>query len=301
LIDAGGEEQLRPYRAWLLLALCNLFWAGNYVIGKYVVAEMTPLWMTTIRWSFALLLLFPLAHFLERPNWKQAFQKWFLLATMGLFGAVAYNVTLYAALQETSSTSAAFVQALNPAVLVIFSLVFFRDRIRWLQTVGLLLSLVGVLVLLCKGDWRVFVNAEYNRGDLLMLVAVTVWSIYTMLSKKASEIPPITATAVSILFSVIFLLPFALVQGLDLSNLTSVGMMGMLYIVLFPSVGSYILWNLGVRAIGPSQAGVFLHLIPLFTALISLLLGQTLTMSQVLGGVLILIGVFFTTWEKRFG
>lgn len=281
-----------------MLVFCNLFWAGNYVFGKYVVAEMSPLWMTAIRWTVAMLLLVPLAHFLERPRWREiVLTRWQPLLAMGMLGAVAYNVALYAALQYTSSTSAAFVQALNPAMLAVFAILFFRDRIRGVQAAGFVLSLAGVMVLLCKGDWQVLVQAEYNRGDLLMLVAVTVWSVYTILSKKVADIPPITATAVSTVFSVALLVPLALTQEFDASQITGVGMAGMLYIVLFPSVGSYILWNLGVRAIGPSQAGVFLNLIPLFTALITLLLGQTITMAQVLGGLLILAGVTLT--QKR--
>jgi drug/metabolite transporter (DMT)-like permease len=126
-----------------------------------------------------------------------------------------------------------------------------------------------------------------------------VWTVYTILSKKASDIPPITATAVSTFFSVLFLIPFAVAQGIDISKITSNGMLGMLYIVLFPSVGSYILWNIGVRAIGPSQAGVFLNFIPLFTALISLLLGQTITLAQALGGLLILSGVSLSNRGER--
>ncbi|MBL0388230.1 DMT family transporter [Tumebacillus sp. ITR2] len=287
------------YKAWLILVLCNLFWAGNYIFGKYVVAEMTPLWMTTARWLGALVLLVPLAQIFERPQWKQVFRHWFLLLCMGLLGSVMYNFTLYEALQFTSSTSAAFVQALNPAVLVVFAMIFLRERLQGKQWAGLLVSLVGVVVLLCKGDWNVLLQAEYNRGDLLMVVAVVVWSVYTLLSKKASGIPPIAATAVSTFFSVVVMLPFALAQGFDASKLTSVGMMGMAYIVLFPSVGSYILWSVGVRAIGPSQAGVFLNFIPLFTALISLLLGQSITFSQVLGGGLILLGVYFTSRRQE--
>jgi drug/metabolite transporter (DMT)-like permease len=290
------------YRAWLLLILCNLFWAGNYVFGKFVVAEMTPLWMTFVRWLAALLLLVPLAHFIERPAWKQVLRRWRLLLAMGFLGAVVYNFTLYAALQDTTSTSAAFVQSLNPAILVLLAMFFLREKINSKQMIGFALSLAGVLVLLSKGDWGVLVRADYNRGDLLMLFAVVIWSIYSILSKKASDIPPITATAVSTFFSVIILLPFALAQGIDTTTITSVGVLGMAYIVLFPSIGSYILWNVGIRAIGPSQAGVFLNFIPLFTALISLLLGQPITMAQTLGGLLILVGVFFTTkvaQEKR--
>ncbi|KEO82310.1 DMT family transporter [Tumebacillus flagellatus] len=118
------------------------------------------------------MLLVPMAHFVERPHWRVVLRRWPLLLCMGLTGSLLYKFTLYEALQFTSATSAAFVQALNPAVLVLFAMIFLRERLHGKQTTGLVVSLIGVLVLLSKGDWNVLLAADYNRGDLLMVAAL---------------------------------------------------------------------------------------------------------------------------------
>lgn len=283
------------YKAWLLLIFCNLFWAGNYVFGGYVVQEMTPLWMTFSRWVLAILLLFPIAHFFEKPVWRDAFKSWRPLFVMGVLGVIGYNVVLYLALSYTSATNASLVNALNPAVLVLFSMLFLRERLSKRQGAGLVVSLVGVLVILTQGNLLHIFQTAYNSGDLLMILAVLVWTFYSIISKKLSGVPPITATAISALFGVLLLVPFALYQGIDVSEISSFGLIGILYMALFPSVGSYMLWNIAVRHTGAGKAGISMNLIPVFTVLISLMLGESVTLVQLTGGLLVFLGVYLTT------
>jgi drug/metabolite transporter (DMT)-like permease len=286
-------ERLKA-RAWLMLVLCNLFWAGNYVSGKYVVAELSPLWITILRWLLALLFLYPIAHFVERPDWKAAVRSWKKLLLMGLLGVVGYNLVLYAALEITTPTSAALVQSLNPALLVLFAAIFLGERVSRWQTAGFVLSLIGVLVILSKGHLGTLLQADFNGGDLLMLIDVLIWTAYSIFSKKLTGVPPITATAISTTFSVALLLPFGLVQGVP-TEFGSTATWGVLYMALFPSVCSYIFWNLSVRIVGPSEAGVFMNLIPFFTAVITILLGEAVTGAQISGGLLVVAGVLLTT------
>lgn len=286
---------MSKYRAWLLLVLCNLFWAGNYVFGKYVIAEMTPLWITFSRWVLALFLLFPIARFFEKPDWKKAGKAWFPLLTMAIFGVIGFNLLLYSALEYTSATNAALVSALNPGVIVLFSIFLLREKITKLQSAGLVLSLLGVFVILTKGHLGQIFHVEYNRGDLLMIASVLVWTLYSVVGKRAAGIPPITATAVSTLYAVLLMAPFAFLQGIDIEKIGPLAVTGILYMVIFPSVGSFVFWNMSVRAIGASQAGVFLNLIPVFTAAVSAMLGEAITAAQVWGGLFVFAGVYLTT------
>ncbi|WP_200760750.1 DMT family transporter [Effusibacillus dendaii] len=282
-------------KAFLLLVLANLFWAGNYVFGKYVIAQMTPLWMTFSRWLLALIVLLPIACLIEKPDWKQVGRAWLPLLGMALLGVIGYNILLYSSLFYTSSTNAALVNSLNPALIVLFSVLLLREKIKAVQVGGFVLSLFGVIVILTQGHVLQIFHTEFNKGDLLMLAAILVWTFYSILGRRLSSIPPVTATAVSAVFAVILMLPVALYQGIDLAKIGPLAVIGMLYIVLFPSIGSFVFWNMAVREVGPSRSGIFLNLIAVFTALISVILGEKLTAPQSIGGLLVIAGVCLTS------
>lgn len=286
---------MNKYKVWLLLIICNLFWAGNYVFGKYVTADVTPLWITFSRWVLACFILFPIAHFRERPEWKQVRKSWVSLLVMGILGIICYNIAVYSALNYTSSTNAALVNSLTPGTIALFSVILLKEKISKLQAVGVLVSLLGVLVVLTQGNLMKLFQMEYNKGDLIMLIAVVAWTLYSIIGRRLSNIPPITATAVSALFSTILLAPFAITQGIDVSQISLLALVGILYIVIFASVCSFIFWNMSIRQIGASKAGIFLNLMPVFTALISWILGDKITGAQIGGGLFVFIGVYLTT------
>lgn len=279
------------HRAWWLLFFCNLFWAGNFVFGKYVVTVLSPLWLTFARWVLALIVLIPLAILMEKPDAKQVARQWLPLLLMGLFGVIGYNLFLYSALEYTSATNAALVAALNPGVIVLFSFFLLREKITGLQGVGFLVSLLGVIVVLTRGNLGQLLHMEYNRGDLLAIGAVLVWTFYSIIGRRVKGVAPITATASSTVLAVLMMLPFAIWQGVDLTAMQPLAITGFFYIVLFPSIFSFVFWNTSVRALGANKAGITLNLIPVFTAIISVLLGESITASQIWGGLLVFLGV----------
>lgn len=282
---------MKHSRIWLLLFLCNLFWAGNYVFGKYVITMLSPLWLTFSRWVLALVVLIPLACLMEKPDWKQLGKQWLPLAFLGLTGVIGYNLFLYSALVHTSATNAALVTALNPGVIVLFSFFFLREKITAVQAAGFLLSLLGVLVVLTRGELMQIFAASYNTGDLLTLGAVLVWTLYSIMGRKIKGVKPITATAASTLLAVVMLLPFAIGQEVDFAALDGLAITGLVYIVLFPSIFSFMFWNMAVREVGANKAGISLNLIPVITAVISVVLGEGISGSQVWGGLLVITGV----------
>jgi drug/metabolite transporter (DMT)-like permease len=286
---------MSKYRVWLLLVLCNLFWAGNYVFGKFVVSEMTPVGLTFTRWLFASVILLGIAHFWEKPQWREVARNWPSLIGLAVFGIAAYNSLLYYALNFTSPTNASLVNSFTPGLIAVVSAVYLREKVSRIQGFGISVSFLGVLVIMTKGNLLQVFAAQYNTGDLLMILAVVAWTIYSMIGRKLIAVPPITSTALSGMIAAVIMAPFALSQGLDLSNLSAVAAAGVAYITIFPSVCSFIFWNIGVREIGASKAGVFLNLNPVFTAAMSLALGQTITTVQILGGLLVFLGVYITT------
>lgn len=293
---------MNKYRVWLLLVLCNLFWAGNYVFGKFVVAEMVPINITFTRWLFASVILIGIAHFAEKPKWSEVLKEWPLLTGLAIFGIVGYNSLLYYSLNFTSPTNASLVNAFNPGLIAVASAVYLREKLSRLQVLGILVSFLGVFVIMTGGNLLQIFAVHYNRGDLFMIVAIVMWTFYSIIGKKLTAIPPVTSTAVSGLIAVIIMAPFAITQGIDFTGLSTLAVTGIAYITIFPTICSFIFWNIGVREIGPGRAGVFLNLNPVFTAVISWAIGEKVTAVQVLGGLLVFLGVYITTGmlEKHF-
>lgn len=288
-----GEDVIMRERIFLILA--TLFWAGNYVFGKYVVAEMSPLWITFARWFLSLAFLIPISYWIERPNYREIFKRsWLPLSVMGILGIIGYNLLLYGALEYTSPLNASLVNALNPAMMVVFSYFILKERMTFINVIGFAISLVGVLLILTDGHLELVFQTSYNLGDLMMMGANLVWVFYSIIGKRLA-VPPITATACSALLSVFFLLPFLFLYPFDITQLSATGITGIIYMWLFPSVCSFIFWNMSVKKVGPSHAGVYLNLITVFTAIITIILGEKIAASQAIGGVLVLFGVYFAT------
>jgi drug/metabolite transporter (DMT)-like permease len=285
---------LAKYRAWLLLFLCNAFWGGNYVAAKYVIQDISPFWTILIRWGIAVIFLIPLSFFLEKPNMKLIRKAFFPLAAMGAIGVIAFSFLSYAALEYTSPINVAFEETLIPAFIFVFSISFLREKFSVIQTVGLCISCLGVLIVLTNGELQRILELNFNRGDLLMLLADLVWVVYVMIGKKI-KIPPITTTAFSSLFGVLMMIPFLFTQEIYLDHFNLLNISEILYMAIFAGILGFLFWNMGVRTIGATQAGVFMNFIPIFTVIIMSVLGESMTVGQIGGGLIIVLGVYLTT------
>ncbi|MFB6611911.1 DMT family transporter [Agromyces sp. NPDC056379] len=279
-------------RAYLALTLASLFWAGNYISGEMVTAEISPVSLTFWRWAFAALPLLVLAWAIERPDWRGVVREWpwhLLLSVLGLTG---YTLFLYTALGLTGAVTASVISAINPATIALAAAIFLHERLRGVQIVGLVVAFLGVTVVLTGGDVLAVLRQGFRIGDLLVVGAVIVWSAYVIVSRRLAT-PPITATAVQAVIAVVTMLPLVAVVGVALPT-SAGGIAGLAYIVIFPSMLGYALWNLGAAAVGPARAGIFLNLLPVFTVLIALVLGQSIEPVAIAGGALVLLGVYLT-------
>ncbi len=288
---------MKHAKVYLFLVLANLFWAGNFVFGAMVVTQISPVSLTFIRWLCASVLLVPLAWLIERVSWRRALAEWRLHALQSALGLVGFTLFVYWALGFTTPVSAAVISATNPAMIALAAAMFLGDRLAASRIVGLVLSFAGVLVVLSGGSVARILESGFNPGDLLIVAAVLVWTAYSLIGRRVKT-PPVTATAVQAVFAIVLMLPLVLAFGVQLPT-DAAGFTGLAYIILFPSVASYALWNIGAGRIGPARAGVFLNLLPVFTVLISVLLGAELSPAHLVGGVLVLAGVYLTSRRKR--
>lgn len=280
----------------------TLFWAGNYVVGAAAVRELSPVSLTALRWAIAALPLVVIAQLVERPDWRAALRTWRRQLMLAVVGMIGYALLVYSALQHTSSVNASLVNALNPALIALLAAALARSAPSRRAVAGMLLALVGVLVVLTRGRVETLLSLQFNAGDLLMLGAITVWSIYTVIGRaNAGSVPPITATAIQAVLSAAVMAPFALAGQVHWPR-TGPGTLALLFIALFPSLGAYLLWNLGLRRLpaeSAGAAGVYMNLITVFTVAINAVLGYRIGAAQLVGGALVLGGVLLVHRTRR--
>ncbi|MGO3886824.1 MAG: DMT family transporter [Mycetocola sp.] len=289
---------MRTGKNYVFLVLANLFWAGNFLFGAVVVQETSPLLLTFLRWLFALVPIVLLALVLERPNWRAALREWPAHLVQSALGLIGFCLFTYLALQYTTPVNAALISAINPVLIAVTAALLARERPSRGLVIGLAVSLVGTVLLVTKGDIGSFVSGGGDhRGELAMIGAIICWALYTVRG-RALTTPPVTASAVQTLFAVVLLAPFALTQ-LDGFALSGAGWTGLLYISIFPSVLSLVLWNVAVRALGAGRSGIYLNLLPIFTAVIGIAIGIAVAPMQIVGGVIVLVGVWLSTRRPR--
>lgn len=279
------------------LVAAALFWAGNYIVGHAAVAVMNPASLVLLRWAVALIPLIILAQVLEKPRWREQGKNWRWHLVLGLLGLAGYTLLLYAALTQTSALNASLINAVNPALIMLASVLVLRERLTGIGVVGIAVALLGVVIVLTDGRFGAVFAGGLGSGDLLMVAAIVCWTAYTIVGRKAPAMPSITSVAIQAAIVVVLLIPVVAVTGLTLPTDLN-GTLSLLYIALFPSILSYIFWNRGLKSFAPGQAGVFLNLITVFTVVIAVLLGQALTGPQILGGLLVLAGVVLTSVRR---
>lgn len=284
-------------KASLCLVLATLFWSGNYVVGEAAVASMAPLELTFWRWALAAVPLLLLAQFIEKPDWRAVLRRWPVLLVLSALGMSGYTLLLYGALGYTSAMNASLITAANPALIVVMAVVLLGERTTRLGWLGICLGLLGVLLVLTRGELQRLLSFTMNTGELLMIGAIIVWGFYTIIARRL-KLPAIAATAVQVVMATVSLAPFALALNVQFPDTPAEGW-SLAYIAVFPSLGAYLLWNLALKSTPPGTAGNYLNLMVVFTAAITVALGTPLTLVQVIGGLMVIAGVLLTGIKGR--
>ena len=285
--------------AYLLLTLLALFWAGNQVLGRAVAGHIPPVALSFLRWSLAALFLLPFALPHLKRDWPVVRQNWKFLSILGIMGCGAFNTLQYIGLNFTTALNALVLNSTAPVLIALACVFLFRDRMTYKQVIGTIISLVGVLVVISHGSLDVLLHMTLNRGDLLILFGMLITAIYTAYLRLRPDIHWLTFLFVQFLASGVFNLPLVLVEstvfGLTLQP-TLLTLLTVLYVSIFPSIIGFICYTRGVELIGGVRAGIFLHLVPFFGALMAIgLLGEPLALFHITGFMLILSGVALTS------
>lgn len=280
--------------AYLLMALTALFWAGNFVIGRGVHEHIPPIALAWTRWVLATLIILPFAYTHIRREWRIIRRNLPILFFFGTVGVGAFNTLSYSGLNYTTALNALVLQSSGPILIVLVSFLIFGDRISLRQGIGISLSVTGVLSMVARGDLSAFSGFAFNKGDLLILVALILWGLYTAFLRKRPVIHWLSFIGVTFAIGALVNTPFFIWEHitarqmvLDVPTLLSIG-----YVSIFPSILAYICFNRGVELIGSNRAGVCLHLVPLFGAILAIaLLGEEPQAYHLIGISFILAGV----------
>ena len=290
-------------RAYIFLILTTLFWSGNFIVGKAAsLYEIPPFTLNFYRWMFAWIILAPftLKEIAAKKNYILENIK--LITILGITSITIFNSIVYYSLNFTQVISGVLMISTIPVMIIIFCWLFKIEKTNFYQILGVIFSLSGVLVIITKADLVVLLNLNFNKGDLWMVVAMFSWAMYSaLLKKKKFELSQLSLLQIIISAGLIFLLPAYLIE-LALGYRVSIHLPFILtlsYVVLFPGLASFIFWIKGISIIGSNRSGIFLHLMPIFSTILAMLIfKEKFMIYHLIGAILIVVGIILSSRTK---
>ena len=297
-----------PSRHWianqpyLLLSITSLCWAGNAIVGRLAAGHIPPVTLSFLRWSFAFLIILPFAWKHLQRDWGAIRAGLGMMILLSVTGIGAFNTMQYWALEHTQALNTLLLQSAGPLFVAMWSLALLGVRLTLAQAGGIVLSLAGVLVILLHGDLTTLKNIEFNRGDLIFILALAMFGLYSVLSLKRPEIHGLSFVGFTFGAGAACLIPLLIwelvarpVMQLDTANLLT-----LFYVAVFPSTLAYLCFNRGVQLIGANRAAPFFHVIPVFGAAMAIMfLGERPQAFHVVGFALVLTGVFVASRKSK--
>ncbi len=282
----------QPY---LLLSITALCWAGNAIVGRLAAGHIPPVSLSFLRWSLAFLVILPFAWQHLTHDWPAIRRHLGIMIFLSIIGIGAFNTLQYWALEHTQALNTLLLQSAGPLIVAVWSLLLFGVRLTLAQTFGVLLSLSGVLVILLHGDLTTLRNIEFNKGDLIFTVALIIFGLYSVLSRKRPDIHGLSFVAFTFGAGAACLIPLFIWElfARPVMQINTANLLSLLYVALFPSTLAYLCFNRGIQLIGANRAAPFFHVVPVFGTVMSIIfLGEHPQLFHFLGFALVLTGVF---------
>ena len=292
---AASPGHWLSHQPYLLLCITALCWAGNAIVGRLAAGHIPPVTLSFLRWSLAFLLILPFAWKHLVKDWPAIRGKLGLMVLLSITGIGCFNTLQYWALEYTQALNTLLLQSAGPLIVAIWSLVLLGVRLTIAQAIGVLLSMTGVLVILLHGDLTTLSSIEFNKGDLIFIVALAIFGLYSVLTLKRPAIHGLSFVAFTFGCGAACLVPLWIwelvsrpVMTLDAKNLAA-----LFYVAVFPSTLAYLCFNRGVQLIGANRAAPFFHVVPVFGSVMAIVfLGERPQLFHVIGFALVLAGVY---------
>lgn len=300
-------QWLQPFLSWfysqpyLLLLMTSLFWAGNAIASRMAPPEVSPFIIVFCRWALVATLLCVLNRHAVKEAWPVLKPKLPLIAAMATLGFTGFNAIFYVAGHHTTALNIGILQGSIPVIVLVGALIFFATPIRPLQIVGTMITIIGVIVVASAGDLDQLLNLQLNYGDGLMMIACLLYASYTLALKKRPAVSGMVLMTVLAFFALITSIPvlaYELAAG-EARWPTGTGWLIIVYVSLFPSFLAQIFFMRGVELIGPGRAGLFVNLVPVFSAILAIvILDEAFRFYHGLALALVLGGIFIAERKK---
>lgn len=295
MANNGGLAATIWSRAYPLLTVTALFWAGNSIVGRAARDLVPPAALSFWRWTIALALLLPLAWPHLKRDWPAIRANWAIVTLLGALAIGSFNILLYNGLQSTTALNSMLIQSALPALVLIVGALVMGDRTSPRQIAGVLISLVGVLAIIARGDPAMLWGLQLNIGDAIIGGAVLLWALYSVLLRCRPSVHPLSFLAASMVVGIAVIVPFyahELWSGVRIVPKMGSGL-AIAYVSIFPSFLAYLFFNRGVELIGSAATGQYMNVMPLMGAgLAMLFLGERLHPFHVAGLALIVAGIW---------
>jgi drug/metabolite transporter (DMT)-like permease len=291
-------------KAYIMLVCASLFWAGNFIVGKYAfLTDIPPLSLVFYRWTLVWFILLPFTY-KEIIKYKDIiFHNLPLLCLLGFTSVGLFNSFTYLALIHTQVINASLFNAAIPAIIILLCFLFKVEKTNKFQILGLIISVLGIIAIITKLKVDILLSLNFNKGDLIMVGGVLTWGIYsTLLKRKKFTLPLLTLVHVICTLGLISVLPQFLYEytngqviKFDINLVYT-----LIFLALFPSIGSYYCWAGAVSIVGANRAGISLSLIPLFSTIFAIAIyDEKFQFFHLIGAILIILGLFLSNKEIK--
>ena len=285
--------------AIVLLIASSFFWSGNFFSGKVAfLTNLTPFKLSFFRWILALLILLPFTYKQIIIDLDYYRKNIFLMIIISILGVTFFNSFTYISLRSSMVINSTLMASIAPVMMIGFSWLLFRAKTTKLQFAGIILSLIGAFSIILKGNLDNLYNLYFTSGDLWMIAAVISWCLYSVLLKKIdSKTSQLANLEVMIIIGIIFITPFYIFESVNSTFLptSQLDFVIISYVAVFASIVAFFSWNKGVSIIGPNRASLFLHLIPVFSAVWAItFLDEKFAFFHIIGVIFILSGIILS-------
>ena len=285
--------------AYVLLVLAVFFWAGNFIVGKFATLfQIPPLTLNVFRWISVWLILLPFTYKEIYNNLPYIKKNWVVISFMGIIKISTFNSVVYFALNFTQVINAVLMLAAIPAATIVLSSMMRIEKTNFFQLIGLFLSIIGIGAIISNGDFQNIISLSFNTGDLWMLVCVITWSLYsTLLKKYKFKFSQFSLIQLMVTVGILFLIPQFFYEkfiGLEV-NFNKAFFLILFYVVVFPAIAAYYCWQKGVEIIGPNRATMFIQLMPLFSAVMAIVIfKEKFELYHFAGAAFIVSGIYLS-------
>ena len=279
--------------ALVALVLATLFWAGNFIVGRWIRGDIEPLELNIIRWGGCLVTMLPFTLYGMIAHSKELLASWRKVVLLGLTGIAAFHTMVYEALSLTEAVNCLLILALPPVLTFTGGMVWNGFRPTALQFFGLLVSFIGAIVLLLSGEQESQSLFQIDAGKLWMIGAVLIWAWYTLLLRnKPSGVPQAVTLVASIVVGLLAMLLVQLFFGIEVPRINGEMILAILYIAIFASALGFLLWSYGISVIGPEVGGQLVHLMPIFGSILAItFLSESISSSLIAGAACVVVGI----------